>query len=256
MVKEQINIQITEFLNRILPNLRSDVTQQIIEKFHQFYVFTTGDFILLEGCPEKIDEICSPCTEIILFRKLFGEITKIINDQKKVHDMSLVDGIEISVSPVENINSSGDANIAVIIDVANSLMRTPVDLCCIIDTSGSMGEHATSQDPNDETKNITYAINVLDLVKHAVKTIIHTLTQRDRLSIVEFNSNATTAFSLTEMDESGKMEAIKALEKLEPRFSTNIWDGLYAGLESLRKKSKYKYPTQVFCFAINRWTAH
>jgi hypothetical protein len=78
-------------------------------------------------------------------------------------------------------------------------------------------------------------MSILDIVKHAVKTIIFTLTNKDRLSIISFDSKAYSTFSLGKMSESGKKKALTALENLKPLDSTNIWAGLEEGLNSLRK---------------------
>jgi len=233
-------------LDKLLPNLSLNIKQNILQKFYQFNVLKIEDFILLEGYDEKIEEIASACPSTKSCAKLVVEITKIIDKQKQTKNVdddddnkdekSVNDNIKISVSPFENIEN-GEGDIAVIMDFPDSLTRTPVDVCCVIDTSGSMGDHATSQDPEDPTKTITYAITILDLVKHGVKTVIHTLTDQDRLSIVAFNSVSNTVLTLTTMDNKGKKKALKALEKLQPSDSTNIWAGLYSGLESLRQEA-------------------
>jgi len=81
----------------------------------------------------------------------------------------------------------------------------------------------------------TCGLSQLDLAKHALKTIIHSLTQNDRLSIVSFSTDASILFSLHEMDDNGRSDALAALEKLEATGSTNLWDGLKTGLKVLAK---------------------
>lgn len=125
-------------------------------------------------------------------------------------------------------------NISISLQVPDILLRVPIDVCCVIDVSGSMGEDAKFQDPNDETKTRSEGMSVLDIVKHAVKTVIHTLTDQDRLSIVSFDSNAQLHYSLSEMNMGGKTQAVLAVEGLRPLDSTNIWVGIQSGLESLR----------------------
>jgi len=153
-------------------------------------------------------------------------------------------GLQISVSPVDNINSeygANNINIAISIKVPDISLdndngltnRAPVDICCIIDISGSMACDAKFQDPNDETKTINEGITILDIVKHSVKTVIHTLCDQDRLSIVAFNDTATTVCNLLEMNSVGKTKCIEALNSLIPNGRTNIWDGLKTGLNSL-----------------------
>jgi hypothetical protein len=63
-------------------------------------------------------------------------------------------------------------------------------------------------------KNEQYGLSQLDLVKHAIKTIIHSLQIQDRLSIVSFSNNATILFQLTSMDDNGKRDALDAVDKL------------------------------------------
>lgn len=107
--------------------------------------------------------------------------------------------------------------------------RSPCDICCVVDTSGSMAVQAEIQ--ND--KNEQFGLSQLDLVKHAMKTIIKSLQAQDRLSLVSFSNHATVHFQLTKMDEGGKSSALAALERLNDDGQTNLWDGLRAGLDVL-----------------------
>ncbi|CAF1984696.1 unnamed protein product [Rotaria magnacalcarata] len=141
----------------------------------------------------------------------------------------------LSMAPAaEWVNDQVPLPIAVSIAIPNMAQRSQVDICCVIDVSGSMGEDAKFQDPNDASKFVSEGMNQLDIVKHSVKAVIHTLTDQDRLSLVAFHDDARSVFTLSEMNEGGKRQAIDALEALEPQNSTNIWAGLEAGLESLR----------------------
>jgi hypothetical protein len=66
-------------------------------------------------------------------------------------------------------------------------------------------------------KNEKFGLSQLDLVKHALKTIIHSLQDQDRLSLVSFANSATVWFQLTKMDADGKSSALAALNRLEVR---------------------------------------
>ncbi|CAF3063859.1 unnamed protein product [Rotaria sp. Silwood2] len=110
--------------------------------------------------------------------------------------------------------------------------RSSCDICCVVDTSGSMKAAAEIQ--ND--RNERYGLSQLDLVKHALKTIINSLQSQDRLSIVSFSDNANILFQLTKMDDQGKTNALTAIENLSSYGSTNLWDGLQTGLEILSKE--------------------
>ena len=113
--------------------------------------------------------------------------------------------------------------IAVSIAIPEKARRSQVDVCCVIDVSGTMGKDAEFQDPNDASTFVSEGMNQLDIVKHSVKAVIHTLTDQDRLSLVAFHDEARSVFTLSEMNERGKRQAIDALEALEPQNSTNIW---------------------------------
>jgi hypothetical protein len=91
--------------------------------------------------------------------------------------------------------------------------RSPCDICCVVDTSGSMAVQAEIQTDTNEQ----FGLSQLDLVKHALKTIIHSLQPQDRLSVVSFSNNATVLFQLTKMDADGKSSALAALGRLEVR---------------------------------------
>ncbi|CAF1172373.1 unnamed protein product [Rotaria magnacalcarata] len=109
--------------------------------------------------------------------------------------------------------------------------RSPCDICCVIDTSGSMAVQSEIQSETNEK----FGLSRLDLVKHAIKTIVHSLQPQDRLSLVSFANSATVLFQLTHMSPDGKSSALAALERLEDNGQTNLWDGLRAGLEVLLK---------------------
>jgi len=93
-----------------------------------------------------------------------------------------------------------------------------------------MSTEVEIQGENDKEK---FGLSQLDLVKHALKTIIHSLTQNDRLSIVSFANSASILFRLRQMDDDGHSSALAALERLEDNGQTNLWDGLRTGLEVL-----------------------
>jgi hypothetical protein len=86
------------------------------------------------------------------------------------------------------------------------------------------------QGENDKEQ---FGLSQLDLVKHALKTIVHSLTQNDRLSIVSFANSASILFKLRHMDDDGRSSALTALESLKDHGQTNLWDGLRTGLDVL-----------------------
>jgi len=114
--------------------------------------------------------------------------------------------------------------------------RIPCDICCVIDVSGSMGDEATLKSTTGDTES--HGLSILDVVKHAVRTIVEALGPKDQLSIVTFSDTATVALPLTAMKKDGKAIADCTLEGLHPTNSTNIWAGLNSGLDVLKDNKK------------------
>jgi Mg-chelatase subunit ChlD len=107
----------------------------------------------------------------------------------------------------------------------------PLDIVIVIDTSGSMSNMASIK--GNESSGLT----ILDIVKHATKTIIEVLNRKDRIAIVKYSNSASVILELTKMDRSGKALATSRLDTLEPDGMTNLWDGLHKALEILRLRN-------------------
>eukprot|EP00750_Incisomonas_marina_P031429 INCI814.1.p1 GENE.INCI814.1~~INCI814.1.p1 ORF type:complete len:892 (-),score=174.59 INCI814.1:1298-3973(-) len=110
--------------------------------------------------------------------------------------------------------------------------RTPCDIVCVVDTSGSMCGAAKAKDADGNTEDT--GLNVLDVTKHAVSTVIAVLGQHDRFALVSYSNAATVECSLTPMTDGGRRRASEALKRLQPSGSTNLWDGLQKGFDTLR----------------------
>jgi len=122
--------------------------------------------------------------------------------------------------------------------------QTSSDICCVVDTSGSMGSDVQLKSASGI--NESFGINILDLVKHAMKTIVECLTDRDRLSLVDFNFNARVIFDLTVMDAQGKIFAKKKIDEMDPNGGTNLYDGLIKGLDVLCAESSRNRNSSLF----------
>jgi len=130
--------------------------------------------------------------------------------------------------------SPGDSDVPVLvrIDAFPTLgQRAPADICCILDISGSMGMEASIQDAAGRTES--HGLSLLDVAKHAVRTIIHSISSQDRLSIVCFDHIGEVVLPLTLMNSSAQEDAEAKLDKLQVRGGTNIWAGLEKGLQTL-----------------------
>jgi len=97
--------------------------------------------------------------------------------------------------------------------------KPPVDICCVIDRSGSMkGEK-------------------LELVKTAMLFVIDNLTSQDSLCIVVYDTDVSTPLNFTSMDNSGKKLAGEKVDQICSGSQTNLSGGLFEGIYnvSIRK---------------------
>ncbi|XP_022998856.1 uncharacterized protein LOC111493389 [Cucurbita maxima] len=101
--------------------------------------------------------------------------------------------------------------------------RAPVDLVTVLDVSGSM----------TGTK--------LALLKRAMGFVVQSLGPSDRLSVICFSSAARRVFPLCRMTESGRQQALQAINSLVSNGGTNIIDGIKKGTKVLVDR-KWKNP--------------
>lgn len=100
--------------------------------------------------------------------------------------------------------------------------RAPVDLVTVLDISGSM------------------AGTKLALLKRAMGFVIQNLSSSDRLSVIAFSSTARRLFPLRQMNDTGRQQALQAVNSLVANGGTNIAEGLRKGakvMEDRREKN-------------------
>ncbi|KAH7157430.1 hint-domain-containing protein [Dactylonectria estremocensis] len=150
---------------------------------------------------------------------------------------------EILTSPSSTTNSSQEATLhlepvpsknALIVKIqppvepSTKIAHVPSDIVLVIDVSGSMAMAAPvpGEDPSENT-----GLSVLDLTKHAARTIIETMNEGDRLGIVTFSGKAKVVQPLIPMTDANKEVARKNVTKMEPQDATNLWHGILEGLK-------------------------
>jgi len=123
--------------------------------------------------------------------------------------------------------------VLVTIDPPEGTDRTPCDIVCVVDVSGSMSSEASVKGENGVDTG--HGLTVLDIVKHSMKTIIQTMNENDRLSLVSYSDKAVLVCDLTIMDAQGRTSTQGQLDTLAAGGMTNLWDGLKMGIETLKK---------------------
>jgi len=134
-----------------------------------------------------------------------------------------------------SIDEEGSNGVEVLVNVRPPKgARTPVHICCVVDISGSMSSSADVKGGKSENTGLS----LLDITKHAVKTIIHLLGPNDLCSLVAYTDDARTIFEGQPVTEKNRPELIKKLESLHPENQTNIWAGVLSGMECIRKSQE------------------
>mmetsp|Transcript_38941 Transcript_38941/g.77305 ORF Transcript_38941/g.77305 Transcript_38941/m.77305 type:complete len:758 (+) Transcript_38941:62-2335(+) len=187
-----------------------------------------------------VDANAEPGAVLAAVKKCLAETIRPQDDDEWPEDEPMLapsSGMQpyLTVTPtVDAANEGGARTVVVNVHMPDEQSRVPVDVCCVIDISGSMGQSATPA--NDESSGEDLGLSVLDIVKHAVKAVMAVLQDCDRMSLVAFDDKAETVFALREMSANGRDQATEALNSLRPKGQTNLWDGIHAGMESLREE--------------------
>jgi Ca-activated chloride channel family protein len=104
--------------------------------------------------------------------------------------------------------------------------RLPLNLCLVIDRSGSMNEAGK-----------------IDYVKDAAKYVIDNLGPQDIISIVAYETGVTVIQKPTRVEN--KTELKSKVDEIYTGDMTNLSGGLEEGYELVRKKAKKKYVNRV-----------
>ena len=98
--------------------------------------------------------------------------------------VDIKDQIQIQIAPAEEISvqsltESVVSNVTITITTPEHSFREPIDICCVVDVSGSMSNRATYE--NEAGVMVDDGLTLLDIVVHSVKSVIHLLHENDRL---------------------------------------------------------------------------
>eukprot|EP00834_Sanchytrium_tribonematis_P006922 NODE_561_length_6036_cov_1.205491.p2 type:complete len:601 gc:universal NODE_561_length_6036_cov_1.205491:1959-157(-) len=109
----------------------------------------------------------------------------------------------------------------------NSTIKSNTHICCVVDVSGSMGTQCAIK---TNIGNESHGLSILDIVKHALRTIAHALSPNDLFSLIAFDDQAKII-----IQPSNDLNTIlNGIQSLSLGGSTNLWDGLVTGLECMQ----------------------
>jgi Mg-chelatase subunit ChlD len=146
----------------------------------------------------------------------------------------LVHDADIKLS-VQSVAAGDDVTVLMQVTPPSGPSRVPMDVCCVIDTSGSMC--AAAKAPDDGANVEDDGLSLLDVVKHAVATLTMSLGPEDRMSIVSYSSTAITHCELVSCAPAGQARIKAVTNLLKPDGRTNLWEGVRQGLEALKRGS-------------------
>ena len=114
--------------------------------------------------------------------------------------------------------------------------RNPIMVSLVIDISYSMDDPVSVENADTGIKE-SNGMTILDIVKHAAITVINSLTDTDYASVIVYSSTATVISGIVLLSDTNKELLISKISALRTTGQTNIWDGLYKGMETLRLSS-------------------
>lgn len=203
---------------RRLPSPRMDAGRQIASLFHATEPSVFDDDEVLDQQPEISDGSTSTVDAANYNRvqmvdvKTYPEVSAV--SRLSSHNNFTV-LIHLKAPLISRENSDNPDN------PTSQNPRAPVDLVTVLDVSGSM------------------AGTKLALLKRAMGFVVQNLGPSDRLSVIAFSSTARRVFPLRRMTESGRQQALQAVNSLISNGGTNIAEGLRKGAKVLGdRKSK------------------
>ncbi|KAI0377371.1 hint-domain-containing protein [Hypomontagnella monticulosa] len=146
--------------------------------------------------------------------------------------------INLSIHPVQGHNG-------VIVRVQpparpnHRMYHVPCDIVLVIDVSGSMQVPVSAKVDGEDGKpsSENFGLSILDMVKHAARTILSTLDEGDRLGIVTYSREALASGShkqvvqrLIPMTHENKKLTDSNIERMKPESVTNLWHGIQKGV--------------------------
>ncbi|CAK7268665.1 hypothetical protein SEPCBS119000_003177 [Sporothrix epigloea] len=154
-----------------------------------------------------------------------------------IHHLPTEDGVIIKVTPPAAPEWLFQTDTASPASPASRPRHVPCDIALVIDVSGSMAADAPVPTVEGEAAERN-GLSVLDLVKHAARTILETLDEGDRLGIVTFATGVNILQELVPMTPANKTKANASLESMVPLDSTNLWQGMLAGISLFKDKEQ------------------
>eukprot|EP00047_Mylnosiga_fluctuans_P018893 m.76241 g.76241 ORF g.76241 m.76241 type:complete len:759 (+) comp7857_c0_seq1:26-2302(+) len=107
--------------------------------------------------------------------------------------------------------------------------RQPISIVALIDTSGSMDSQAEAK--SSEASQYS----CLDLAKHSMSVLLHSLQSGDSLVLISFASAAKVIFQTSSFTPEQLPRALATITALEANGSTALWEAVQLGMVQARR---------------------
>jgi len=134
----------------------------------------------------------------------------------------------VEENPIELKTSRNNNIVTVSVNPIDGKKEVPNELVVVIDVSGSMNAAAYVE---QDKKQVDVGFTILDITKHAIKTVIESLNNNDKISIVTFSDTARVVCGMTNINDSNKTYLKSLVSNLKTEGCTNVWAGLNMGLK-------------------------
>jgi uncharacterized protein YegL len=177
-----------------------------------------------------------PSSTTLTYEGLFSENFFKINQKEK----NLLNNLEISSANIINpLNNEKETWIGLLTKSKYDGIgiREPIDICLLIDISGSMGMNIKNSSNNR-----------LDITKNAVLNFMKNINDKDNVSVIKFNSNADVIIPFT----NGKIFKEKFdnfsenIKSLKDCGGTNLYIALLKAYDIMKTNSVNKYKRIIF----------
>jgi hypothetical protein len=116
------------------------------------------------------------------------------------------------------------------------------DIILCLDVSGSMTNSADRQGIEKT------GLNIFDILKHGVKTIINTCNSKHRIGIVTFSVEGIIRCPLVTINENGKNQLNNVLERITLGGNTNLYDGIIKSYSLIKSREKKNIKSTIIIF--------
>ncbi|WJZ88665.1 hypothetical protein VitviT2T_007943 [Vitis vinifera] len=208
---------------RQLPSPRQDASRHISSLFHAHEPAVFDDDEVLDHQPESterssstrdIDNNSIGAIEV----KTYPEVSAVPRSTSH-NNFTVLIHLKAPLTSGRQNSGTNQTNM----QPTSQSCRAPVDLVTVLDVSGSM------------------AGTKLALLKRAMGFVIQSLGPCDRLSVISFSSTARRLFPLRRMTDTGRQQALQAVNSLVSNGGTNIAEGLRKGAKVMLDR-KWKNP--------------